>query len=40
VVVGKDLIERYTIEEDTLEDLNNARDQEEQLNYIDLSKNK
>jgi len=31
VTVGKDLIDRYNMEEDTIQDLNNARDSEEDL---------
>jgi len=31
IVIGKDLVSKYNMEEDTLEDLNNARDEEEIL---------
>ena len=31
IVIGKDLVSKYNMEEDTLEDLNNARDEEEEL---------
>jgi len=30
IIIGKDLISKYNMEEDTLEDLNNARDEEEE----------
>jgi LCP family protein required for cell wall assembly len=33
LVIGKDLIDRYNIEEGTIDDLNNARDDQENLEY-------
>lgn len=34
IVIGKDLVSKYNIEEDTLEDLNNERDGQDLINFI------